>query len=350
MTPDTHSVVNDQTEGSKKFSFRRIVFYLVSLAVLVAVYLKFAEFDQLERAFLDSNKYLLALAIVLQAGTYWGMALNYKFVLKMKGLAIQASELYPLMFIVQFLNQALPSAGISGQVFFIDYLKKKGMTLAEGFARVILELTTLYMGFGLLFMISAFLGVQQERLGHPEIAYFIYTFLVIASFFLLVFLVFQKQTGIGWLHRFVERFQKKSQGDKQKGIALFLTEISKNVSVEVLRKVRGAFTLAILAQLGVLMLDILTVYVLAIAIGVQVSFGVVFIVFTLTQFASMISFVPGSLGVFEGSMSLLFIGFGMASPAALTLTFLFRGIIFWLPMPIGWIIYRYYEKKMRLTA
>lgn len=342
--------LTDNTAVGQKFSLRRIIFYVVSLAVLLLLYFKFAEFEQIEKAFSQSNKYLLALALLLQAATYLGMALNYKFVLKMKGLAIRASELYPLMFVVQFLNQALPSAGISGQVFFIDYLKKKGMTLAEGMARVILELTTLYMAFGLLFLITAFLGVQQERLGHPEIAYFIYTFLVIASFILLLFLLFQKQTGSGFLHNFIDRFQRRSTTNKQKGVALFLSEISKNVSVEVLRKVRGAFTLAILAHLGVLLLDILSLYVLAAALGTPISFSVIFIVFTLTQFASMISFVPGSLGVFEGGMSLLLIGFGVSSAIALTLTFLFRAIIFWLPMPIGWLIYRHYEKKLQLIS
>lgn len=324
---------------------RRILFYLITVAALIVVYLKFGEFQHFQNAFSASNWYWMVLAAALQATTYLCLSLNYKFVLKIKGLAVSVREMYPVTFIIQFLNQALPSGGISGQFFFIDYLKRKGMSMAQGLARVILELMTLYMAFGFLFVICAFIGIRQERLGHPEIAYFIWTFLAIAFLVMIVYLAFQKDTGSGWLNGLIERFHSRSLGTKKEAVATFLKEIRGNISAEALRPYRGSLTLAILSHLGVLILDIGTLWVLAYAVGTPISISVAFIVFTLTQFASMISFVPGSLGVFEGGMSLLLIAFGMPSDAALTATILFRVLTFWLPMPIGWLLYRLYERR-----
>ncbi len=349
MSPD-NNLVGEKPEVGKKFSFRRLLFYLISVMVIVVVYFRFVEFKQLKQVLATANPWFLLIAILMQAGTYFCTALNYKIVLKIKGLVVSAKDLYPIIIIIQFLNQALPSAGVSGQIFFIDYLKRKGLTVAEGLARVILELTTLYLAFGLLFAISAFFSINLERLGHTELSYFIYTFLACATFFLIMFLIFQKDTGSGWLHKLIDRFQRRRSGGKGKAVAMFFHEVRENLNAEALSKVRGLFNLAIAAQLGVLLLDIFSLYFLAKAMHISVSFSTVFIVFTLTQFVSMISFVPGSLGVFEGGMSLLFIGFGVDSHVALTLTLIFRALIFWIPMPVGWILYHLHERKFHLRS
>ena len=43
---------------------------------------------------------------------------------QMKKIGISVRNLFFPTFVIQFLNQVIPSATVSGQIFFIQYLKK----------------------------------------------------------------------------------------------------------------------------------------------------------------------------------------------------------------------------------
>jgi hypothetical protein len=62
----------------------------------------------------------------------------------------------------------------------------------------------------------------------------------------------------------------------------------------------------------------------------------------------MVSFIPGALGVFEGGMTLILVSFGVSAGPALAMTLLLRAFTFWFPMPIGWILYRWYLHRQEL--
>src|SRR3989344_4563692 len=108
----------------QRISYRRLVFYLITIAAIVLVYIKFSELRLIQSFFAGSNWYYLSLVVVIQFFSYLFQAINYQVVLKIKGLEVSVWELFPISFVVQFISQALPTAGISGQVFFISYLKK----------------------------------------------------------------------------------------------------------------------------------------------------------------------------------------------------------------------------------
>lgn len=341
-------------KGLPKLKLGQLIFYIVSFGVVVLVYFKFGELVDLGDKVSKANYLWLALALGLQFATYYFSALNYKYILKMKGLDIPVRSLYPLAFTIQFLNQALPSAGLSGQVFFIDYLKKRGFNLAEGIGRAVLEMATLFSAFGILFVISSILIFQGGILWeHPELVFFIYGFTAIAITFLSIFFLLQRNKKGKLLSWLVEKFHNKlhnandNNGGVKGHISLIFEELASNLKVSTLRKSGPLFGMAILWQLMVFILDIITLYVLVLALGFHISFTTAFITFTLTQFLSMLSFVPGAMGVFEGGMSVLLIAFGLHKGLAITTTLIFRGLIFWLPMPIGWLLYSKYQKEKR---
>ena len=98
-----------------------------------------------------------------------------------------------------------------------------------------------------------------------------------------------------------------------------------------------------------LMTHVLTLYVIAHALGTPIPFWICFIAFTFSKFISMISIVPGAPGVFEGIMTLILLAFGIDKNIALAATILTRAFTFWLPMPIGWFLYGRYMKKFEQT-
>jgi hypothetical protein len=362
----------ENSNGSKfsplarpRLSLRRLLFYFVTLAALILIYLKISEFQLIKEVFLRSNFLWLFSIIVVQIFSYYFTALNYRDVLRVKDLDVPVKELFPVTFVIQFLNQALPSAGFSGQVFFVQYLKKFGLNVAEGIGRAILELTTLYMAFGVFFIISAGALVRGGMIEkHPEALYFFYGFSFFAVIGVSLFFVLQKK-GRGkiarWmidkLHRYFERRETKKREkneEKEKGtnhaehVAMIFDQFKETLNLGVLRRHGRAFWLAFLWQNLVLFTNVLTLYFLSFAIGYKISFLIAFITFTLTKFLSMVSFIPGALGVFEGGMTLILVSFGVSAGPALAMTLLLRAFTFWFPMPIGWILYRWYLHRQEL--
>ncbi len=362
-TTPNNSNGNDEFKPLAKPSFHlsRFLFYFITLAVLVIIYLKYSEIEFITEVFARSNYMWLAVIIVLQAFSYYFQALNYRDVLRMKDLEVKPKELYPMSFVVQFLNQALPSAGISGQVFFVQYLKKYGLTVSEGIGRALLEVMTLWMAFGTFFVISSVLVLKKSALGAiPEIRFLIYLFIFFAIVAVGVFFALQRKKRskmarwiIDRLHRYFENRKKKNKGkgtDHSKHVQIIFDQFGKSLSIrKTIDRRKKSFWMAYFWQNMILLSHIITLYLISLAIGHPISFILAFVVFTLVKFISMIAFVPGGLGVFEGGMTLIFISFGVPANPAFAMTMLLRAFTFWFPMPIGWILYRYYSHREELA-
>lgn len=342
-----------------KIYFRSFIFYGITLAALFLIFLKIGELRTIWQLLINIDSNWVTAIIGLQIASYYFLTLNYRDVLKMKGLLLSWVELFPMTFVIQFLNQAFPSASIAGQVFFVNYLRRYKLSISEGIGRAILEFATLYSAFGILFIGSIILILRNGIFeSHWEVRYLIYFFSFIALTFLTIFFALQrkKRTGIGeWLinkiHRAFENnqhIQKLTTGAAAKHlehVKTILQQIKSNLRYSELKPKGWIFGAAVLWQTIVLVLQIITIYVIALTIGEHIPMTIVVIVFTLTKFLSMITIIPGALGVFEGSMTLMFISFGIPSAIAISVTLIFRAFSFWLPMPIGWLLYRHYQRQ-----
>ncbi|MBI2669977.1 MAG: flippase-like domain-containing protein [Candidatus Yanofskybacteria bacterium] len=349
-----------------RISFQKFAFYFITLAVSVLIYLKFSEVRLIRDLFLRSNFFWLFGVIVTQVISYYFVALNYRDVLRVKDLEVGVRELFPVTFVIQFLNQALPSAGFSGQAFFVHYLKKFGLTVAEGIGRALLELATLYMAFGVFFVISSVMMFRNGIMGqHPEARFFIYAFAFFAVIALSWFLALQKRKRgkfarwmINKIHAYFENRRKKKNGngddnkdngaDHASHVAMIIDQFKETFNFGELKKRARPFWLAFFWQNMILLASVFTLYFLSFALDSKISFSVAFITFTLTKFLSMVAFVPGGLGVFEGGMTLILISFGVPAQPAFAMTLLLRAFTFWLPMPVGWILYRWYTHRYEL--
>ena len=343
-------------------NYNRLIFYLVTVVAIVIIYWKFSEVELIRDLFERSNLMWLSAIIVVQILSYYFNALNVREVLRVKDTEVNVKELFPITYIIQFLNQALPSGGVSGQGFFVQYLKKKfGLPVAEGIGRAILELVTLYMAFGSFFIISAFLMIWSGVFGkHPEIRYLIYGFSFFAAAAVFLFIISQKKKRgrvarwiIDRLHdRFEKRKHKKdesaepaTQNTGTNHVSMIFEQFKSVLSIETLKKHQKPFWMAFFWQAMILFANVVTLYFISYAIDARIGFTVAFIAFTLTKFLSMISFVPGALGVFEGGMTLILVSLQVPAAPAFAMTLLLRAFTFWLPMPVGWFLYRRYLNK-----
>ena len=324
-----------------KFNLSRVIFYLVTFVALVLVYAKFSEFRLLLAIFEKANLWWLVGIALTQLLFYYFLTLNYRDVLRIKDLQVSIRELFPLVFVIQFLNQALPSATISGQAFFVMYLRKFGMPFAESMSRALLELMTLYIAIGAFFVASvSMLFASRGLFDHPELAYLIYVFLFFGIIFAGIFIALQRKKRSRFMKWMIFKLRKYFENGPN--IEEIIQQMKETVGINKLKHHRLTFWSACLWQGLELLMNVFTLYFVFFAIGEPLSFTASFIVFTLTRFISMVSFIPGAFGIFEGSMTFVLATFGMPIGPALAATLLFRAFSFWLPLPVGWWLYRKY--------
>jgi uncharacterized protein (TIRG00374 family) len=345
--------INNSFNLTPRFDLRQFLFYLITLAGLIIVYFKFSELKLIGFIFAASSLKWLAAIIVIQLFVYYFQALNYRDVLRIKDLEVKASELYPMSFVVQFLNQALPSAGLSGQVFFVQYLKKYGLGVAESIGRAFLEVMTLWMAIGSFFIVSSMIVLKGGQIADvPQLRYVIYAFVFLAVIVVSIFFLIQRRKRSGmarwitkWLHRQFEKkrkFKDEKAIDHSKHAEAIFDQLRNSLNFKMLQKKAKIFWTAFIWQCLILLANISTLYFISFTIGYPIGFRLAFIVFSLVRFISMVAFIPGAIGVFEGSMTLILISFGVPAGPALAMTLILRAFTFWLPMPIGWMLYRWY--------
>ena len=112
------------------------------------------------------------------------------------------------------------------------------------------------------------------------------------------------------------------------------------VGKEIMLKNKHKFVLPFIYSILKSAFDILTIYFIFLAFRYNPNIGILAVGFCLATLLSYLSFIPGGIGVFEFSMAGIFAGFGIPFSLAFIVTLIFRGMAFWLPIPIGLWFYK----------
>ena len=337
----------------------RIIFYVATCAALILVYLRFSEVRLIKNIFLSVSHVWLAMILFFQILTYYFSALTYRDAFRMKDLRLSVKTLLPLTLIVQFVTQAIPTGGLSGELFFIHYLRRYNLTYTQSFSRAFLEVMTLYVAYIFTFIASLIIlfshGIFKT---FPLLWLFVYIFILFFSLVAFFFLAIQKTHRPNWVsdlvkslrslfsYTFFERIKRNGFVSKYIHYAMDLKEEMKNtLDIDFLISKSRLFFMSTLWQLLLLIANGITVYYIARAVGVHISMQAAFVVFVLPKLLSIISIVPGALGIYELGMTGALIAFNVSPSSAIAITLVFRALTFWLPMPIGWILYGHYIKN-----
>jgi len=83
------------------------------------------------------------------------------------------------------------------------------------------------------------------------------------------------------------------------------------------------------------------------ALHVGVPWRGLLVIYSLTQISASLPITPGGLGVVEGSMAALLVGYGTSGSQALAVVLLYRIVSFWGLVPIGWGVWLWLEAGQR---
>lgn len=335
--------INKEEHPGNPFLKARMFFYVFALAICGAAIYFFPEIKHEVGLIEKVNVYWMTAAVCLQACTYLISAVIYQLLLRSyKGPDVPGlSDLYKVSVVSLVFNQIIPSAGVSGNAFLFSYLKKQRLPAPALISLILTELLIFYIA--IVFVIVFFLVLALMRRLPPVFEGVLLAGMIVYLLFSALIILTGRDKSFAFLYRNLrgnvligKRLTKwynelNAHSTVQKAFKLFAFE-HKDPSKVVLR----VFVL----QLLLFSVDIMTIAALFYGLGIYMPMLFLSVSFISTKIISILPFSPGSLILYESSMTYFFVTSGIPLGPAIMVTLLFRFLSFWLPIPAGLVLYR----------
>ena len=127
--------------------WRSWFFGLVIIAALVGAVLHFGEIQNFGRLVVRAQPLWLGLAVLMQVSTYFSVARGWEAVLKAAGTPRSMSRLVRIAVSKLFADQAIPSAGMGGNILLIDQLRALRVRRGTAVAALLVSMIGFYAAY-----------------------------------------------------------------------------------------------------------------------------------------------------------------------------------------------------------
>jgi len=330
------------------FTPSRILFYIFSIIIFFISVHYIGKLKDIEKLMMQMDPAWLLMAVSAQIITYLIYASIIKLILNGKQGTTNFFLLFKLSIVIMFVNQVLPTGGISGDGYIFKQLIKRKVSRYSAFTTMVLESISYYAAILILLLVFYTWYLSEAS---KDVILITYTVILGFVFYVLLFalvLILSNGRNISFaMHKlerfgFIKRFIEKAS-------LLSLQNVNEG-TFKMLGRKKKAILQAIVLQLFIIMSDVITVFALIKGFHVAMSFPLVAFGLLLSLVIGALPISPGSLIVYEGAMTYFFTKLGAPVHAALIITLLYRFLTFWLPIPIGLLVYRNLQKHDKVPS
>lgn len=287
----------------------------------------------------QANKWYIVIAFVLEIASYSAIAVLIGVILSQLGYKIKFWDRYKIGSLGAFAIHFLPIGSFGQAASDLYFLRKKNVADGSILIMMVLRLLILYCAFLLIFIIGLALVPTVPNLPFsPRLISYILLFLIIGGLLFMIYLYKNKNKFRKSWNRFLrfgDFFLSKIRG----------REISKEKELEIFERIyegigkfgrkKRSTVYAVLAASCYWLGDIAAFYFVFLSFGYNIHWGPLIAGYCISSFLGMVSFIPGGLGVVEGSMGLIYAGLGVPSSIAIMAILVFRFFSFWIWIPFG---------------
>ena len=308
-------------------SWRSWFLAVLLIAGLVVAVLHWGDVKRFGKLLTEARPLWLLAAVVLQLGTYLGLAAQWWLVLRRGHTPEEGSDLFRLTLAKHFADQVVPTAGMSGNVLLVDRLVSFGVPRKNAIAALLLQIIAYYGSYALGALWVLVVLWWKSRM----------SLLLTAA--VLVFLIVA--AGIPaltlWLHRRGQHRLPKFLAQWSKTRSFF--KMVGEAPAELVRD-KGLIASLTGLNLAVFVADAATMQACIHALGVHAPLSAGYVAFMMASIAVILGPIPMGLGSFEAVSIAMLRLFGVPFEAAFSATLLFRGFTLWLPLIPGGILLR----------
>jgi uncharacterized protein (TIRG00374 family) len=294
----------------------------LALIVLGFVLLRFGELEKLWSLLDNVALGWIGFGVLAQVATYASAAAVWYVVLRRAAHRRHLAGLFLLGVAKLFMDQALPSGGVSGSVLVVTALRRRGVSAHIATAALLIGMLSFYLAFLTAAGASLIIMALEHALNSAIVlVVIVFLFIALALVFALYWLRRRKGSRFeAWLRYLPMGHQ-------------FWSAIHDAPSA-LLRDVPLLLSTTLL-QILIIALDAATLWLVLRALGTHAHFGIAFASFTLASIIADVAPIPLGLGSFEAGMVSLLTVTGTGLEAAFAATLLLRGLTFWAPMVPG---------------
>lgn len=319
---------------------------IVLITVLIGIILIFPKIISLQetvKLLSQVNKFYLLLALMAEFVSYAAAAWLLGIILSRMGFKLKFIDRFRIGSIAAFAIHFLPIGTVGEGALDYYFLHAKRVKTGSIIITLILRIIITNAAFLFLFLVSMFI-VPAASHTSPKLAIAVISLAVVITggAIYLYYLYKNKNKFKNIWKRLISFFNKPVE--KLRGRPL--TENMENEVFEDIYRGLHLFSrkkrfsaLAILAGVIYWLGDIACFFFVFLSFGYLINFGVLTFSYSLSTLAGMISFIPGGLGVTEGSLGLIFNSFSIPLSISLVSILVFRILSFWIWIPIGLISY-----------
>lgn len=305
--------------------FSRLLFGLVLVGGLVLVVTHVGEWRNFASLVRQSQPAWLLAALGLQLGTYASLALGWRQILRAadeKHFAL--GPLLRLALSKLFADQALPTAGMGGNVLLVEQLRAIGASRGAAVAVLLVSIRGYYTAY-LAFALASLLLLWLHGHAGPLLVGLITTFTLVALS-IPALALWLRRRGSKPLPEALERLGPVRQLLESVGAAPAKVMTDRGLLVRV-----TAWNAVIFAA------DSLTLYACLRALGVELAPSTALIAYIVASIVVTLGPLPFGLGSFEATGTSVLHLLGTPIEAALSGILLLRFLALWLPLGPGFL-------------
>lgn len=326
-------------------SWRYWLFWILLLAFIWFVGNHITQVISLSQTLLHGKWQWLLLASFLQAVYYLVYTGLYQTAFTTVEVESQVSRLFPVVLGSLFVNVVTPSAGTGGIALFVDDASRRNQSATRAAAGALLAMAADFISFTLVMFVGLVYLFFYHDLKSYEIIAAGMLLLLSAGLVLILSLGLWRADilrGIlervqGWAEILFTRIRRPAPFPENwyEKTSLDFAEAGAAIRSHPARLWRILGT-ALAAQL----IDLATIYILFLAFGWSVGFGVLVAGFAIGVLFWIVSITPQGIGIVEGVMTLTYTSLGVPATTAAAVTLAFRGLTFWIPLTVGFFLLR----------
>ncbi len=325
---------------------RRALLWLLIIAFIWVVITRVTEIQNLAETLAKGLWGWVLVAAILQVLYFVVITASYQAAFWTVEVRGRLFELLPVTFAALFVNVVAPSGNVSGMALWADDAARRGELPARTMAGTLLQLIIDFVAFTLVLAIGmVHLFLQHDLEVYQIVGAVILFLMTLALSSVLALGLWQPdllRRLLLWLKTVANKLAKRlKRADffDDEWVERNATEYT-DASAAIAR-----YPKRLLRTMGIMMIahivDLASLYVLFLAFQYPIPIGALVAGYAMGILFWIVSPTPQGIGVVEGVMTLVFTSLGVPAAVAATVTLAFRGLTFWLPLLIGFIILRW---------
>ena len=324
---------------------QRWIFWILIIGFVWVVVSRFTEAEKLVQTLRQGSWGWVLVAGLIQAVYFIVFSLSYQAAFRTVEVKSGLRDLVPVTLGSLFVNVVAPFGGAGGAALFVDDAVRRGQPPGRAAAGVLLQLILDYSAFALILISGlVYLFARHDLQLFEVIGAAILLALTLALGSVLLLGLWRPtllERLLSWLQRMVNgignRFHRPGllRENWATANAVEFNQASAAVSAQ---PVKAFFTLG--ATLLAHMLDIACLFVLFLAFGYTISAGPLVAGYAMGILFWIVSITPQGIGVVEGVMTIVFTSLNVPPEIAATVSLVFRGLTFWIPLLLGAVLIR----------